>query len=179
MNIPGFTAEFALSMAGRVYRTIKILPENGDASVVMAKTKVSGPGGTQCELDSTITVEEAGGTSTTNIWKCTTTVDVGGSGTPGTPFEGGEGGSGGSGGSSPGSGVPATDVPSICKPPHQNNPDYDPTICTECIGVCDSTYPITPCEGSKTWCNAINAEPLRERRRCYEETCGWRCAPCV
>jgi hypothetical protein len=51
----------------------------------MARNKVSGPGGSQCELDSTLTVEEDGGTRTTNIWKCTVTVDTGGGSGAGTP----------------------------------------------------------------------------------------------
>lgn len=81
----------------------------------------------------------------------------------------------------PGSGT-ETGYPAIetgrC-PPGRYNPDYDRDICKECLGVCDTTYPLEPCEGSKIWCEAINADALRERRRCYQETCGWRCEPCI
>jgi hypothetical protein len=103
MNMPGFTADSALSRAGRGYLGIaNALTDDGRASVLLAKTKVSGPGGTQCELDATLTVEDEGGTSTTNIWKCTTTVDMSdggsGQGSSGDPSDGGGGGGSGSGG---------------------------------------------------------------------------------
>ena len=77
----------------------------------------------------------------------------------------------------PGTGDPAIES-GIC-PPGGYNPDYDPEICKECVEICDTTYPIEPCEGSKTWCDAINAEALRKRRDCYLGTCGWRFAVCA
>jgi subtilisin family serine protease len=95
MNMPGFTADFAVSTAGRGYLGIaNALTDDSHASVLPARTKVSGPGGTQCELDATLTVEDEGGTSTTNIWKCTTTVDMGdgGSGTQGSSGDQSDGG---------------------------------------------------------------------------------------
>jgi hypothetical protein len=96
MNIPGFTAEFAVSMAGRGYREIvNALTDDSRASVFMAAAAV---GGTTCELDYTLTVVEDGVPTTTNYYKCTTTVDVGGGGDSGTPFEGEGGGGSGSGG---------------------------------------------------------------------------------
>jgi hypothetical protein len=73
----------------------------------MARVRVSGPGGSQCELDSTLIVEEDGGTSTTNIWKCTTTIDMGGGEDPGVPVPSSEGGGGGSGSGSGGTPRPA------------------------------------------------------------------------
>ena len=64
MSMPGFTADCALSTAGLAYLTgVNALTDDRRDSVLMAKTKVSGPGGTQCELDATLTVEEEGGTS--------------------------------------------------------------------------------------------------------------------
>ena len=98
LNMPGFTAEFALSTTGRGYLVIaNALTHDSHASVSLARTKVSGPGGTQCELDATLTVEDEGGTSTTNIWKCTTTVGMGdgGSGTQGSSGDQSDGGGGG------------------------------------------------------------------------------------
>ena len=96
---------------------VKALTDDRRASVSMARTKVSGPGGTQCELDATLTVEEDGGTSTTNIWKCTTTVDTSGDGGAGTPVPNdGGGGSGGGSGSGSGGTTPPAPEPRECRP---------------------------------------------------------------
>ncbi|WHZ25532.1 MAG: hypothetical protein OJF51_000327 [Nitrospira sp.] len=95
----------------------------------------------------------------------------GGSSVPGGPSDSGGGGGG------VGTGDPAIEVP--CPPGLQPNPNYDRDICRECKKECDIAHPLEPCEGSDTWCNAINAEALRERRKCYGETCGWRCASCA
>jgi hypothetical protein len=67
----------------------------------------------------------------------------------------------------------------VCMGGHQPNPDYDPHICKQCMSECDIAHPLEPCEGSDLWCNAINANALSERRSCYENTCGWRCAVCI
>jgi hypothetical protein len=93
---------------------------------------------------------------------------MGGTGTPGMPESGNGSGS-------------RTGDPSfqVCMGGHQPNPNYDPDICKQCMSECDIAHPLEPCEGSDLWCNAINANALSERRSCYENTCGWRCAVCI
>jgi hypothetical protein len=102
MKTPGFTAESALAAGRGSWRARAKALTDDRTSVLMARTKVSGPGGSQCELDAILTVEEGGGTSTTNIWKCTTTVDIGSGGDPRAPVDGGSGSGGGGGGSGSG-----------------------------------------------------------------------------
>jgi hypothetical protein len=74
-------------------------------------------------------------------------------------------------------GNPAIQIP--CPGNLQPNPDYDPHWCKACISECDIAHPIEQCEGSELWCQAINADALRKRQECYEETCGWRCNRCI
>lgn len=95
MNMPGFNAEFALSSVGRGYRQRGNALNDGSRASVLeaAMTNVT------CEYDSTLTVEEAGGTSSIDFYKCTTTIDVGGGGGGGPgPVPSGPGGGGGGGG---------------------------------------------------------------------------------
>jgi hypothetical protein len=101
---------------------------------------------------------------------------VGAGGGGGGPPGGGLPDDGGGGGGGPS--VPVHD-PGWCRPPYRPNPDYDPEICKACREECDIAHPITPCEGSKLWCQAINAEEQRKRDDCYEDTCGWRCHLCI
>lgn len=177
MNMPGFTAEASLYRTRGQYRT--------GVQADRLPTKMLGPIYPARMEDEVIHVHscapgftDIGGTCWPN--PLTEPSSGGGTGGSGLPSGGGSE-SGGSGGVGTGPGVPATETEErpICRPPLQQNPDYNPAICQECVGVCDSTYPITPCEGSKVWCQAINAEPLRKRRECYEGTCGWRCNPCA
>jgi hypothetical protein len=99
MRIPGFSAEMALSTVGQGYRQrVKVLTSGSHISLIRAAAIST----QQCELESTLTVEEAGGTTTYNTYACTTT--VGGGGGPGSgpggsgSQPGGKGGGGGGGG---------------------------------------------------------------------------------
>jgi hypothetical protein len=176
--MPQFTAEASLYRAGRHYRTCRSL---GDIRSPSPTTRVVHPAR---EMEEEVIHVHSCAPGWIDIggscWPAPLTEPSSGGTGGGSGLPSGGGGSGGGGGGM-GPGVPATETEErpICRPPLQQNPDYNPTICQECVGVCDSTYPLTPCEGSKVWCQAINAEPLRKRRECYEGTCGWRCNPCA
>jgi hypothetical protein len=95
MNMPGFNAEFALSTAGRGYRQTVNALTNGSRASVLEGAMI---GLETCVLDSTLTVEEAGGTSTINTYKCTVDLGGGGGGGGGGQVPSGPNGGGGGGG---------------------------------------------------------------------------------
>jgi hypothetical protein len=168
VNMPGFTAEASVYQPNGHYasRRGRDAP-NSSISPAMEKIEVHG-----CPPGSSFW-EEGGD------WGCIGDDPFGGGGGGGggtPPRDGGEAGPFGTGGGG-GTGDPAMVDP--CPGMLQPNPHYSPNVCKLCTAECDLAHPLEPCEGSKLWCTAINAEAQGERSECYENTCGWRCRRCI
>jgi hypothetical protein len=169
MNVPRFTAEASLYKTGRHYQARSHAINSSTQEIgTLHLAAINVPG-------EVIEVEGEAPWGLPWGWG------------PGGWGDGGSGTWGGTGGSSDGGGGGGAGGPAprhdpaietgLC--PRGPNPDYDRTICEQCLEECAIAHPIIPCQGSKLWCNAINADPLRERDECNHNTCGWRCELCA